>query len=136
MKTQIESFIRTHTCNNCQKKKLVRINTKQLMVITDTPHDAFDKVSMDIFGSLPVTNYGNKYILTIQDQLTKYSVAVPLIQANSEEIAKAFTRRFICQFGSPKAILTDQGTNFTTIVIVTSKGLHDSFLSHNWRTRA
>ena len=115
MKLQVENFIRT--CNNCQKKKLVRVKTKQPMILTDTPLDAFDKVSMDIFGPLPITNNGNKYVLTIQDQLTKYSVAVPLMQANSEEIAKAFTRRFICQFGSPKAILTDQGTNFTSLIM-------------------
>jgi len=83
------------------------------MIITDTPVDAFDKVSMDILGSLSITENGNEYILT-QDLLTKYSVAVSLIQANSEEIAKGFMRCFICQFGSPKAILTDQGSNFTS----------------------
>jgi len=84
------------------------------MIITDIPIDAFDKVSMDIVGPLPITRNGNEYILTIQDLLTKHSVAVPLIQTNSEEIAKAFTQRFICQFGNPKAILTDQGSNFTS----------------------
>lgn len=112
MKSQVEKFIQT--CSSCQKKKLVRVKTKQPMIITDTPVDAFDKVAMDIVGPLPITDNGNEYILTIQDQLTKYSVAVPLEVANSEEIAKAFTRRFICQFGSPKAILTDQGSNFTS----------------------
>jgi len=35
---------------------------------------------MDILGPLPITENGNEYILTIQDLLTKYSVAVPLIQ--------------------------------------------------------
>jgi len=56
---------------------------------------------MDILGPLPVTNNGNEYILTIQDLLIKYSVAVPLNQENLEEIAKIFTRCFICQFRSP-----------------------------------
>jgi len=115
MKAQVEKFIQT--CSSCQKKKLVRVKPKQPMIITDTPADAFDKVSMDILGPLPVTENENEYILTIQDLLTKYSVAVPLIQANSEEIAKAFTQRFICQFGSPKAILTDQGSNFTSSIM-------------------
>jgi len=115
MKAQVEKFIQT--CSSCQKKKLVRVKPKQPMIITDTPVDAFDKVSMDILGPLPITENGNEYILTIQDLLTKYSVAVPLIQANSEEIAKGFTQRFICQFGSPKAILTDQGSNFTSSVM-------------------
>jgi len=48
------------------------------MIITDTPEAAFNKISMDIMGSLPITNNGNMYILTIQDLLTKYVVAIPL----------------------------------------------------------
>jgi hypothetical protein len=48
------------------------------MVLTDTPGTAFDKVSMDIVRLLLTTESGNTYILTIQDLLTKYSIAVPL----------------------------------------------------------
>jgi len=44
---------------------------------------------MDILGPSSITEKGNENILTMQDLLTKYSVAVPLIQANSEEIMKA-----------------------------------------------
>ena len=52
------------------------------------------------------------YILTIQDNLTKYSLAIPLVSFTSEEIAEAFMKNFICQYGCPKAILTDQGSSF------------------------
>ena len=48
------------------------------MIITDTPGTAFEKVSMDIVGLLPVTQKLNEYILTIQDNFTKYSLAIPL----------------------------------------------------------
>jgi len=78
MKAQVEKFI-PEISSSCQKKKLVRVKHKQPMIITDTPVDAFDKVSMDILGPLPITENENEYILTIQDLLTKYSVAVPLI---------------------------------------------------------
>ena len=37
------------------------------MILTDTPLDAFDKISMDIVGPLHFTNIRNSYILTIQD---------------------------------------------------------------------
>ena len=69
---------------------------------------------MDIVGPLPTTDNGNAYILTIQDLLTKYSVAVPLKEATSLTIADAFTKNFICIYGAPQAILTDQGSNFLT----------------------
>ena len=35
------------------------------MKITDTPRKAVDKIQIDIVGPLPVTENGNKYILTV-----------------------------------------------------------------------
>ena len=115
MKKDIQEFIRN--CRKCQIKKLTRVKTKQPMVITDTPGNAFDKISLDIMGPLPITNRGNSYILTIQDLLTKYSVAIPLIEATSLTIADAFTKNFICIYSAPKAILTDQGANFLSALM-------------------
>ncbi|XP_046141954.1 uncharacterized protein LOC123987841 [Osmia bicornis bicornis] len=129
MKKEITDYIRT--CISCQKVKLVRMKNKEPMVITDTPIDAFDKVSLDILGPLPITTSGNSYILTIQDNLTKYSAAIPLISTTSEEVAKAFTENFICKFGSPKAILTDQGTCFTGSLM---KKLAKTFQIKTYRT--
>lgn len=48
------------------------------MIIIDTPGTALDKVAMDIVGPLPQTDRGNEYILTLQDQLTKFSMGIPL----------------------------------------------------------
>ena len=110
MKKDIQAFIQK--CRQCQLRKLTRIKTKSPMIITDTPGTAFEKISLDIMGPLPTSTRGYSYILTMQDLLTKYSVAVPLIEANSMSIADAFTKNFICIYGAPKAILTDQGTNF------------------------
>src|SRR5436190_7200617 len=99
-------------CLQCQLKKLVRVKTKQPMIITDTPGSSFDKVAMDIVGPLPKTERGNEYILTLQDQLTKYCMGIPLPNQTAETIAEVFVDRFICILGAPKAILTDQGRNF------------------------
>jgi len=115
MKKDIQNFIQK--CRQCQLKKLTRVKTKQPMIITDTPGSSFDKVSLDIMGPLPITPRGNIYILTMQDLLTKYSVAVPLQEATSLTIADAFVKHFICIYGAPKIILTDQGTNFLSSLI-------------------
>lgn len=103
MKIDVQNFIQT--CRECQRKKLTRIKTKQPMRITDTPISAFDKISMDVVGPLPAIPEGNVYIFTIQDLLTKYSVAVPLKRTNSLSIADAFLKHFICIYGAPKALL-------------------------------
>lgn len=42
---------------------------------------------------------------------------MPLAQITAEATATAFVNNFICRFGCPKAILTDQGTNFTSRVM-------------------
>lgn len=76
MKKDVAEFIQN--CSAYQLKKLIRVKTKQPMVITDTPKTAFDKIAMDITGPHPVTKKENKYILTIQDQLTKFSLALPI----------------------------------------------------------
>lgn len=110
LKTDVQNFV--NQCLQCQLKKLVRVKTKQPMHITDTPEGAFAKISMDIVGPLPVSNLGNKYCLTMQCHLTKFSLAFPLADATAITIADTLIRRFITLFGSLKYILTDQGTNF------------------------
>lgn len=115
MKKDVQNFIQK--CRNCQLKKLVRVKTRQPMVLTDTPDAAFDKVSMDIMGPLPTTSSGNNYVLTIQDLLTKYSLAVPLRGASAIDVAEAFVNELVCVYGAPKAVLTDQGTHFLNSLV-------------------
>ncbi|XP_033222810.1 uncharacterized protein K02A2.6-like [Belonocnema kinseyi] len=90
----------------------VRVKAKSPMVITDTPGTAFEKIAMDIVGPLPKTTSGNINILTIQDNFTKYLLAIALPNQKASTILDAFIKRFICIYGSPKGVLTDQGKNF------------------------
>ena len=131
MKTDIQNYIQN--CRECTLKKLTRVKTKQPMHITDTPNSAFDKISMDIVGPLPVTPGVNIYILTIQDLLTKYSVAVPLKRTDSLTIADAFLKHFICIYGAPRALLTDQAPAFFTSLM---KVLANKFKIKQFRTTA
>lgn len=62
----------------CQREKLTRIRHREPAVIPDTPTEPNNKISMDIFGPLPVTTKGKQFILSIQDVLTKYLVLIPL----------------------------------------------------------
>ncbi|CAB0033772.1 unnamed protein product [Trichogramma brassicae] len=108
---------RIQQCLGCQLKKLARHRTKQPMIITDCPGSTFDKVALDIVGPLPATVDGNIYILTMQDQLSKFCIGVPLPDATATTIADAMVKRLICTFGTPKVILTDQGRNFLSKLI-------------------
>lgn len=115
MKEQVQAFIQG--CHNCQLKKLVRVKHKQPMTLTDTPGASFDKVAMDVMGPLPTSMAGNRYILTIQDLLTKYLVLIPLANTTSIDVAEAMRKNLISYFGAPRCILTDQGKNFTSTLM-------------------
>lgn len=67
LKIDVQRYIQQ--CLQCQLKKLVRVKTKQPMIITDTPGSSFDKVAMDIVGPLPKTERGN--VFKVQNESNK-----------------------------------------------------------------
>lgn len=67
---------------------------------------------MDVCGPFVTSYQGNKYLLTFQDAFTKYVEAFPMPDQKSETIAKIFVTEIISRHGTPKQLLTDQGTNF------------------------
>ena len=75
-KSDIQNRIKK--CEVCQRNKLKRRKTKQPIVMTDTPGKTFDKIPMDIVGPFTITKNNNKYLLSIQDQLSKFIILVLL----------------------------------------------------------
>jgi len=57
---------------------------KQSIEITTTGQ--FQKIFLDIVGPLPKTHSNNINILTMQDDLTKYSVAVAIPEATANTV--------------------------------------------------
>ena len=68
-------------------------------------------------GSLPVTERGNKYLLTFVDHFTSFCEALPIAKQDTETIAREFLTKIITQFGVQKRRLTDRGGNFTSALI-------------------
>ena len=72
---------------------------------------------MDILGPLPETPRGNRYILVIGDYFTKWKEAFPLKDTEALTIARVFVNEFVCRFGVPDSVHTDQGKNFEAKII-------------------
>jgi transcription elongation factor Elf1 len=87
-------------CKICQINKETKPNIKLPLTITDTKTTPWDKVHLDIVGPLPVTGNKMKYILTCQDNLSKYFVVVPLQNQTAEEVTNIFV--IILIYGIPK----------------------------------
>ena len=73
---------------------------------------ALERVHIDIMGPLVETQKGNKYILVIVDQFTKWVEAFPLKNKLAKTVAGVVVREFVARFGCPLEIHTDQGRNF------------------------
>ena len=106
MKDDITEYLRN--CTKCQELKLVRIKNREPMIITDTPIEPFAKISIDTVGPLSITSDGNKHILTVQDNLTKYCIAIAVPNTQAETIADALATYIITTYGSPRIILSDK----------------------------
>jgi hypothetical protein len=110
LKKDVIEFIKK--CISCQINKSSNHKTQQLMVVTSTANKPFEKIFLDIIGPLETSTEGNTYILTMQDDLTKFSSAVQLVDHTANSIAKAFVENFVCLHGIPESIVTDQGQDF------------------------
>lgn len=109
MLKDIKNYVKR--CPKCQKMK-ASLQLRVPMVITDTAEQPFDKVYLDIVGPLEDSSIGNRYILTFQDNLTKFVDWYAIPNAEAETIAKIFFDEIITRYRIPKQIVTDQGTNF------------------------
>lgn len=109
MKKDIKNYIKK--CHSCQINKTNFKPSKSPMVITTTSSLPFERLALDIVGPLPQTINNNRFILTMQDDLTKYSYAIPIQTHEAETVAHELSK-FITLFGIPKSILSDQGSEF------------------------
>lgn len=84
------------------------------MPIVDIP---FRRVAIDIVGPLvPITDKGNRYVLTLVDYATRYPEAVALPSIETERVAEALIEVF-CRVGFPREILTDRVAQFTSALM-------------------
>jgi transposase InsO family protein len=70
-----------------------------------------------VVGPLPVTDKGNKYLLTIVDHFTRFCEAITIPTPEAEVIAREFLMRVITLFGVPKKLLTDRGAAFVSVLM-------------------
>ena len=70
----------------------------------------------NLYGPLPESSTGNKLILTIQDDFSKFMISAPMPDGEASTVAKVFVLEWIAKFGISNMIVTDNGTNFMSQV--------------------
>ena len=79
----------------------------------DSPDLPMEFICMDLVGPIhPASSRGNKYVLTVIDMLTGFTMAVPIKNKNEETICDAYRNHIYCIFGGSSRILMDNGSEF------------------------
>jgi len=105
------------SCDICQRT-VVKGRTPKVSLgnvpLIDTP---FKRIAVDIVGPIfPVSDRGNRYLLTLVDYATRYPEAVALKNVETKTLAEALVSIF-ARVGVPTEILSDQGAQFMSHVM-------------------
>ena len=109
MSDTVQDYVKK--CDKCAMRKMTK-SSKHAPLGRYNVGEPMERVAMDILGPLPVTKKGNKYVLVVTDLFTKWTEAYPLPDQEAKTIAVTFVNEFVCRFGVPIQIITDQGSNF------------------------
>lgn len=103
-------------CERCQKRQTnPKIPTAQLQPLP-LLSDPNQRVHADLFGPLRTSDRGKKFILVMTDAFTRYVELVAIENKETETVAQAIFVHWICRYGVPLEIVTDQGKEFVSHV--------------------
>ncbi len=100
------------SCAACSKNKKPSVRAKAALG-SYVAGGRNERVHIDLLGPFPKSKSGNRYILVIVDQFTKWFECVAIPDQSAEVVAKAFVNQYISRSGPPLEIHSDQGGCFT-----------------------
>ncbi|CAF1247886.1 unnamed protein product [Adineta ricciae] len=73
---------------------------------------------MDFHGPvISTTKHGSKYMISLTDVLSKFVITKAVRDCTAATVARFVTDEVILKYGTPKCILTDNGTLFTASIM-------------------
>ena len=109
MRKKIETYVKK--CIDCQKLKPAGL------LKTVSSSQRFEILSVDLFGPLPVTEHGYKWILIADDLASRWVELFALKEATAENCATTLLNEVFLRYGTPRRILTDNGPQFVSAIM-------------------
>eukprot|EP00064_Thunnus_orientalis_P001978 superscaffoldBa00000136_g1982 len=75
-----------------------------------------ERVALDIMGPLNEMERKNRYVLVIQDYFTKWVETFSLPKDQAVTVAEVLASEWVCRYGAPQMLHSDQGQNFESEV--------------------
>lgn len=114
MKKFISEYIKT--CPACNRYKPT---TQKPAGLLRTPAYAqrFETLAIDLFGPLPETSTGKKWIFIVEDTSTKWVELFALSEATAANCAKILIEEVFLRYGLPRRLISDNGPQFVSAVM-------------------
>jgi hypothetical protein len=109
MKRDVFEYV--EQCDLCQRHK--RSYLRVPMQHQSIPSRPFHTVTMDVVGPVVKSNFGEQYILVMQDMLVRWVELAPMKIADTRSILDKFEKYWIFRYGLPERLLTDRAAVFT-----------------------
>ncbi|GFU48506.1 transposon Tf2-8 polyprotein [Trichonephila clavipes] len=103
-------------CPDCIKYKASNQKPSGLLQ-TPVPAQRFETLAIDLFGPLPESKDGKRWILIIEDCTTKWVELFALPNATAKECAITLIEEVLLRYGIPRCLISDNGTQFVSAVI-------------------
>lgn len=114
MRKYIKDFVAS--CPQCQRYKV--LNKKPTGFLqTPAPAQRFETLAVDLFGPLPETKTGNRWILVVEDLATKWTELFSLPSATADACAKTLIEEVFLRYGTPRKLISDNGVQFISDVM-------------------
>ncbi|GFW70643.1 nuclear receptor coactivator 2 [Trichonephila clavipes] len=84
---------------------------------TPVPAQRFVTLAIDLFGPLPESKDGKRWILIIEDCTTKWVKLFALPNDTAKECAITLIKEVLLRYGIPRRLISDNGTQFVSAVM-------------------
>ncbi|GFW99323.1 uncharacterized protein TNCV_3981471 [Trichonephila clavipes] len=103
-------------CPDCIKYKASNQKPFGLLQIS-VQAQAFETLAIDLFGPLPESKDGKRWILIIEDCTSKWVELFALPNATAKECAITLIEKVLLKYGIPRHLISDNGTQFVSAVM-------------------
>jgi hypothetical protein len=114
-------------CETCIKFK----RNSKFKIYPTKIDGSFMEVGIDCIGPLPRSNSGNRFIVLVTDYFTKWVEGKALKQKSAKEIARFLVEEVFARHGTVKVIRSDQGLEFTNMLVHTVAEMWGSRFRHS-----